>query len=287
MYNKYFRIADLNIRMESEVPLNIVDYFKVFEKIENDDKINVIYKIKQIDSPIVFEKEPIYQNQNMNVYQVEGTEYRQFSWWNACENYPITLKCGEKEPLVYEIYLTESQMRMFAKKMHFGGYLAMEKVMLINDTFQLHASVVEKNGRGILFTAPSGTGKSTQANLWKEYEKAIIINGDKAMIRKNNGKFSAYGSPYAGSSQIYKDMSVPVHGIVVLSQAKENRIEILPKAEAFMKLYKESVINAWNKDYLNRLAGLIQELVSMVPVYYLACRPDESAVKLLKNKLFV
>ena len=287
MYNKYFRIADLNIRMESEVPLNIVDYFKVFEKSENEDKINVIYKIKQIDSPIVFEKEPIYQNQNMNVYRVEGTEYRQFSWWNAHENYPITLKCGEKEPLVYEIYLTESQMRMFTQKIHFGGYLAMEKVMLINDTFQLHASVVEKNGKGILFTAPSGTGKSTQANLWKEYEKAVIINGDKAMIRKNDGKFSVYGSPYAGSSKIYKDISAPVHGIVVLAQAKENRIEVLPKAEAFMKIFKESVVNIWNEDYLIRLTGLIQELVSEVPIYYLACRPDKSAVNLLKKKLFL
>lgn len=164
--------------------------------------------------------------------------------------------------------------------------MAIERVMLFNNIFQLHASIVQKNGKGILFTAPSGTGKSTQAELWEKYENAMIINGDKAMIRKTDETFLACGSPYAGTSKIYKDISVPICSIIVLSQAAENKLERLPKAEAFRKIYKEAAVNAWNAEFLTRLTDLIHELISVVPVYHLACRPDIGAVEILKNELF-
>ena len=67
----------------------------------------------------------------------------------------------------------------------------MELVFIINQGFQLHASVINWKDKGILFSAPSGTGKSTQADLWKKYEGAKVINGDRALIRKR--KRRVYG----------------------------------------------------------------------------------------------
>lgn len=286
MYCRRFRFAGINIQIESDIPLKIVDYFAVFEKEYEEDKTtNAFYKIKQVESPVTFWEKPVFVNDRMSVYCIDNTEYRQFPWWSESENYPITLKCGNTLPMYYELLLTESQMRMFVNRIHFSGYLAMERVMLQYDAFQLHASVVMKNGKGILFTAPSGTGKSTQAVLWEKYEAATIINGDKAIIRKIDDHFCVYGSPYAGTSQIYKDLSAPVCCIVVLSQAPENKLERLSKAEAFKKIYRESAVNVWNSDFVIRLASLLQELVNVIPVYHLACRPDESAVEILENEL--
>lgn len=286
MYRRYFEFAGINIQIESDVPLEIVDYFAVFEKEYSQDmRIDVFYKIKQVDAPVVLHENPVFVNDRMSVYHIDNTEYRQFPWWSEYENYPITLKCGNTTPMYCEFLLTKSQMQMFANKMHFSGYLAMERVMLKHNGFQLHASVVMKHGKGVLFTAPSGTGKSTQAALWEKYEDATVINGDKALIRKQEDGFMVYGSPYAGTSQIYKNLSAPVSCIVVLSQAEVNRLQPLTKAEAFKKIYKESAVNVWNGDFVVGFAGLLQELVSTVPVYHLACRPDQSAVEILKKEL--
>lgn len=287
MYNRFFQFAGISMRIESEKPLEIVDYFTIFEK-KDEKRPHVIYKIKKIESPIVFEEKAIFQNERMKVYLVEGMEYRQFPWWTENENYPMTLKCGDMDtvPLRYELLLTKPQIEMFAKRFHFAGCLALERVMLQYDTFQLHASIIEIDGKGILFTAPSGTGKSTQASLWEKYENAVIINGDKTMIQKRKGDFWGCGSPYAGTSKIYRDLAVPIHSIVVLAKGKENKLTRLSKSQAFMYIYREAAVNIWNENFMTRFAGLLEELVCKVPVYHFACLPDKSAVEVLKNTLF-
>ena len=82
-----------------------------------------------------------------------------------------------------------------------------EQVLNSYNTFLLHSSFIKWKDKAILFTAPSGTGKSTQADLWEKYENAEIINGDRSGIRKMDGKWTAYGLPIAGSSGIYKNIS--------------------------------------------------------------------------------
>ena len=59
------------------------------------------------------------------------------------------------------------------------------------------ASFIRWQGRGILFSAPSGTGKSTQANLWVQHQGAEVINGDRAALRQVGGRWQAFGLPYA------------------------------------------------------------------------------------------
>ena len=165
------------------------------------------------------------------------------------------------------------------------SFIPMERVLNDISGIMLHSAVVDWNGRGILFTGPSGIGKSTQASLWEKYENARILNGDRSGIRKKEGQFHAYGLPYAGSSNIYINQSVPIHAIVVLQQAKENRIIQLRQIEAFTKIYGESTIIPWDTEFVEKHSNIIQESVSQVPVYLLQCRPDLEAVTVLKEKI--
>ena len=152
--------------------------------------------------------------------------------------------------------------------------------------FSLHSSLVRRaEGDSILFTAPSGTGKSTQADLWVEYAGADILNGDRSMLRRVDGVWTAFGSPFAGSSSIFRNESAPVRALVVLRQAPENTIRRLSLAEAFRAIYSESVLPRWHTEAHQRVISLVTEIVSETPVYLLACTPDDRPVTLLKKTL--
>ena len=154
------------------------------------------------------------------------------------------------------------------------------------ETFSLHSSLVRRaEGDAILFTAPSGTGKSTQAGLWEQYAGSDTLNGDRSMIRRVDGVWTAFGSPFAGTSGIYRRESAPIRALVVLRQAPENAIRRLSLAEAFRAIYSESVLPRWHTEAHQRVISLVTEIVSETPVYLLACTPDERAVTLLKNTL--
>lgn len=152
--------------------------------------------------------------------------------------------------------------------------------------FSLHSSLVRRTeGDAILFTAPSGTGKSTQAGLWEQFAGAETLNGDRSMIRRVGGVWTAFGSPFAGTSGIYRNEHAPIRALIVLRQAPENTIRRLSLAEAFRAIYSESVLPRWHTEAHQRIISLVTEIVSEVPVYLLACTPDERPVTLLRNTL--
>ena len=151
--------------------------------------------------------------------------------------------------------------------------------------FIFHCSYIERNGEAILFTAPSGTGKSTQADLWQEYRGVEIVNGDRAAIRLVDGKLMAEGIPFAGSSQYCKNRSLPIRAIVYLAQAKENSIRKLRGYEAFSRIWEGVSVNTWDKEDMELVSAAVQKVARQIPVFYMPCTPDEQAVKTLEEAL--
>lgn len=149
----------------------------------------------------------------------------------------------------------------------------------------LHASFIRWQGRGILFSAPSGTGKSTQADLWVRYCQAEVLNGDRAALRPGSAGWTAYGLPYAGSSGIYRNEKAPVAAIVLLGQAKENTICRVSPAQAVRTLFPEVSKQGWDSLWTDRVLELLTRMVTQVPVYRLNCLPDWTAVDCLKHVL--
>lgn len=164
--------------------------------------------------------------------------------------------------------------------------LGLDSLLLQYNGFILHSSFIRWHRHGILFSAPSGTGKSTQADLWVKYEEAEVINGDRAGLRLIDGQWQAYGLPYAGSSGIYRNESASVAAVVILRQAKENRIRRLRGAEAIRYLYPEVTVHHWDREFVDQILNLLTELTAAVPVYLLECLPDRDAVELVKQTVF-
>ena len=163
--------------------------------------------------------------------------------------------------------------------------IGMETMLLQHDALLLHASLIKYHGNAIAFSGPSGIGKSTHANIWNTHLGAEIINGDRAILRGAGNGWTAYGSPYAGTSGIYKNAHAPLNALIVLRQAEENRLQRLSSGEAFRYLYPEVSIHHWDSTFVERATGLCLQLLAQIPVYLLECRPEESAALLVKKGL--
>lgn len=163
--------------------------------------------------------------------------------------------------------------------------IGIESLLLQHRGLLLHASLIKYMGKAVAFTGPSGIGKSTQAELWKTYLGAEILNGDRACVKRGEEGWMAYGSPYAGTSGIYRNDKASLAAIVVLRHGRENRLYKLTKSEAFRYLYPELSIHHWDESFLTRATDLCLELLEEVPAYMLECLPEEGAVQIVKKGL--
>lgn len=145
-----------------------------------------------------------------------------------------------------------------------------------------HSSIINYNGIGIAFTAPSGTGKSTQRRLWEKYTNAICINDDKNLITVDDGKVIAWPSPWSGKH--HKDNNIPTElkYIVFISQAKENKLEEISSIKAFkLLLHQVGLPYLDAKETWNRGVDALLNL----KLYSLSCTISEEAVNILKKEV--
>ncbi len=143
----------------------------------------------------------------------------------------------------------------------------------------LHASAVVVNNEAYLFSASSGTGKSTHTGLWLKHfgENAYILNDDKPALKLENGIFYAYGTPFSGKYDISVPKGVPVKGIAFIVRAEENKITKLPSLSAITKIFEQTVrdLEGYN---MEKLLNLLDVLIRTVPVYQLECNMTDDAV---------
>ncbi len=183
------------------------------------------------------------------------------------------------------IYLLESYLSWLYIDPFFTSLFALERRMIQHNSLVLHCAYMKYQDTAILFSAPSETGKTTQANLWEKYRGSTTINGDRSLLSFENNQLIANGWPVCGSSEVCNNISTPVKCIVMLSQAKENTIQLLKPRDAFIKLYSQITINTWNKDFQNTAMNLIERIMTTVPVYHLECTISEEAVITLEEQL--
>ena len=149
-------------------------------------------------------------------------------------------------------------------------------------TALFHAAVVSHDGKGYMFLGPSGTGKSTHARLWLQHiEGTELINDDNPVVRiAGDGTAVVYGSPWSGKTPCYRNVSCPLGGIVVLSQAPYNKIRRLGGIEAYVALMESISGKRWDERIADGLHQTENALASHVPVWHLECLPDGAAARL-------
>lgn len=159
------------------------------------------------------------------------------------------------------------------------------ETLLPRDIVLFHCSALALDGRGYLFTAPSGTGKSTHARLWRERfgSRVTMINDDKPLLKISREEIWVYGTPFAGKEGLQTNTSAPVGGIIILRQGKENTIRLLPQEEAYPQLLTQTYRPKDAAGLLKTMA-MVQRLAEL-PVYCLECTISQEAVKLAHGAL--
>lgn len=151
-------------------------------------------------------------------------------------------------------------------------------------TILFHGSVIAVDGAGYLFTAKSGTGKSTHTRLWREYfgDRAVMVNDDKPLISIGEDGVTAHGTPYNGKHRLGTNISVPLRAICILTRAENNSIVQISKAEAYPTLLQQ-VYRPKNPEQMQKTLKLVDLLAVGTGLYKLGCNMNPDAVEVAYN----
>jgi len=155
-----------------------------------------------------------------------------------------------------------------------------------HNTVLFHGSCVAVDGAGYLFTAKSGTGKSTHTRLWRELlgNRAVMVNDDKPLIRVSADGAVVYGTPWDGKHRLSRNIAVPLKALCILTRAAENHIEPITAAEAYPMLLQQ-VYRPADPAALTKTLELIDRLAARVKLYRLGCNMQPEAAELSYNTM--
>jgi len=185
------------------------------------------------------------------------------------------------------IYLNpETGMNLAELEYVWTGIVFFE-IALLHGMTALHASAVETKGFAVLFSAPSGTGKSTQARLWKEtIPKCSIINDDKPLLEATEQGIFVHGTPWSGKDVVNKNKRVPLKAIVFVEQAAHDAVGELQPLERIRHLFRNTY-RPTDPELAQINLSLIDKITSGAWIVRFACTKEESAAKTLYKYLYL
>ena len=153
--------------------------------------------------------------------------------------------------------------------------------LLAFNGFMLHSSAVAVDGNAYLFSAASGTGKSSHTGLWQELfgERASIINDDKPAIRIEDGDCYVYGTPFSGKTDKNLNVKVPLKGICILERGMENKVQRISDKEAIFYILDQT-IRPRDEKMMEQLIEILSQVLEVTPVYRMQCNISLEAAQL-------
>ena len=274
MYNKYYTFGGVTLELTGEKVWKLSDLCRPFraEPRPADHTIHVTVGDDMPHPPEGAAHEAsLYrwrEGERFCLLQDYGSRYRAFA----------ARQGGLTEVRLSEGYRETASDRVILESAGLFDLLADFGMLILHSAY-----IVTPQGQGLLFSGPSGAGKSTQAELWRQYAGAQVINGDRSLVRPGDG--TVHGILYSGTSGICRNVSAPLRAIVLPVQGAENRVYPLRPKEAFMALVNQCAYYPWAADSAAQMTGLAAALIGAVPVYGLTCRKDEGAVRALEDYL--
>lgn len=277
---KQYQIADIRLLISSDSVIQNDAWSGLFETAGSEGEADFRIALREAKLPEYPGKKELYSGGKRETFEAGGLRVSYYREPNRPRQF-----CYEEDDGKGRLTVIPEFSHYATDIRNIWNKIDLSRILLHRGGLILHASYIIWNGRTILFTAPSGTGKSTQAELWAEAKNAEIINGDRAVLREKDGGMWSYSLPFAGSSGICLNKSAPVRAVVVLAQAAENSVYELAPAEAIKHLYSQCALNRWNREEVEAVLGALTKMVRKIRVVKLDCLPDQSAVEILSDYL--
>ncbi|MBQ4150400.1 MAG: hypothetical protein IJC81_01170 [Clostridia bacterium] len=182
----------------------------------------------------------------------------------------------------YEIFVRENG-NLKCLRSYLARNVVLRKIsseILSRGAFLIHGALIAYKGRGYLFSAKSGTGKTTHIRLWQKLfgeENVTIVNGDKPFLRIDGDEIYGYGTPWCGKERYNVNMRVPLDGVCFIERAEENQIQKISEFDAVQRLFSQVEIKS--SANLEAQLELLDALVTRVDMYKLSCNMELEAAK--------
>lgn len=195
---------------------------------------------------------------------------------DAPADFSVTIS---QEDIEYERAREETPGHADAYLEELAVYRKVSEKMPYYDTILFHGSVIAVDGAAYVFTAKSGTGKSTHTALWRRLfgDRAVMVNDDKPLLHVGD-VVTAYGTPYDGKHKLSNKIAVPVKAVCILERAEENSIVKITRSEAYPMLVQQAY-RPVDIAAMQKTLSLIDKMADTVELYRLGCNMDPDAAR--------
>lgn len=166
-------------------------------------------------------------------------------------------------------------------------YRKLADQLLSRDIFLFHGSAIAVDGRAVLFTAKSGTGKSTHTKLWRDAfgDRAVMVNDDKPLLRVTDTGVIVCGTPWNGKHRISTNCMIPLEAICILERGEENEICSLTARQALPMLMQQTH-RSTDPAAVSQMLQVINKMFDRVRFYRLRCNMEPEAAKVAYEGIF-
>lgn len=276
-------IGNLHIQLEgidrAHLPANTLLFESTFEEVD------LYYTFHTDRQPCLPNIPPVYRKPDILVFrQPSGLESRLLILPDRQAAYAYLEETDSRHT---EIYFNPAYTSLLNTDTIFHSMLALEKHLVLQNSFVFHCSYLDFEGKAVLFSGPSGIGKTTHTNLWCQYlpDRAKVLNGDKCLLSHEGNTFYANGWPICGSSGLCYNERREVRAIVLLQQAPENRLIEEKKILTFRRVLEQVTVNYWNREFTDAAMTFADSLVSTLPCFTYGCNISREAVDTLYQQL--
>lgn len=281
-------VAQINIEFTPEDQ----EFFskRTMSYLNSFDKADLVLKTKGLNKVEIPNGKPVLNIYNTTILQLQDGRF--------CR-YTVDREASEVIKAIYydaqysniEIHIMKdrigSKLSPTDLEYIYSGLSFNDKITMLGGAV-LHGSAISYKGDGIIFSAASGVGKSTQTQLWKKIfgDDVEFVNDDKPAIRIYDEMPYVFGTPWSGKTDLNSNIKVPLKAIVFLQRACENKIEKLNERQSIFYLTEQLNKNFFDPEIGRRNLDIVENIIMKVPVFKLSCTISHEAVYKVFNELY-
>ncbi len=277
-----FQIGDIVIRLRSEANVEFASLDR-FAEFKSTTTPQVHYSISTASVTTEPSSSPVFDNEFGWRTYLESEQW--IVWARTHYRNPYMVGRYSHDFHSGEIFTTESRQepgRYVLPLSHPMGLHIMVNLLGTGYGLMLHSCGVVDGEHGIAFAGVSTAGKSTTARLWNGSPDAKVLNDDRNILRKINGQFLLYGTPWPGVGGFATAGVVPLEKLFILKHAPSNSAKRLSPAQAAAALLVRTFAPLWNAEAMKFTLQFLDELCQSIPCYELGFVPDQSAVEYVR-----
>lgn len=277
---EYYEIASVRIGINnlSQADLTRLELFKS----RSDHKANVNITIKKEDK-LNISSDVLYSYKNVSIAEFADGQYG----YIFCSDEKVPIAFLRSDSYWKYIEIDYSENNKIGNRSTIDRILgtAFSNIIIVNSGLIVHSSAIHYRNNGIIFSAPSGTGKSTHTRFWRNNLNAGIINDDAPALIPEENKVMVCGTPWSGSTDLFENISVPLKAIVILSRHHQNEICEMSRTDLVYKLFPRCLLPYYNPRLMDMAFDNFKRIIDVVQVYHLKCTPTLEAAKMVKSFL--